>query len=117
MIAQENYLIDTSYSFTLAVVRLHKKIRDKESLLSESLVQSATALTLHVQEARQGATWNDRRLSSAREKARESFCYLRLLNDSNLIGEPDYTALETLLEQLTRQLQQATRNTPLFNEH
>ncbi len=111
----ENYLIDTSYTFALAAVRLHKK--NSESFLSESLVRSAASLTLQVQDARQGASWNEARISAAREKARESYCYLRLLHDSNLIGEQDHLALETLLEQLTRQLQQATRNTPLFNEH
>lgn len=110
---QENYLIDTSYSFALTAVRIHKK--ENKCLLSESLVHSATRLALHVQEARQGAAWSDTRLSSAREKARESYCYLRLLHDSNQVSEPDYLALETLLEQLTRQLQQASRNTPLFD--
>ncbi len=112
---QENYLIDTSYSFALTAVRLHKKLGENQCLLSASLEKTATRLALHVQEARQGSTWNDSRLTSARENARESFCYLRLLYDSNQIGEPDYLTLETLLEQLTRQLRQAARNTPLFN--
>ena len=111
---QENYLADTSYSFALTAVRIHKK-RENAGPLSESLVQSAARLALEVQEARQGSSWNDSRLSAAREKARESYCYLRLLNDSHQVSEQDYLSLETLLEQLTRQLQQASRNTPLFN--
>lgn len=80
-------IIVLSYDFSLKVIRLyHELIDQKEYVLSKQLLRSATSIGANVFEASAAITKRDfaHKMSIASKEARETYYWLKLLNDSEL---------------------------------
>jgi four helix bundle protein len=91
-------LRDKSYLFALRIIKLSRYLNDekKEYVLSKQVLKSGTSIGANIEEAKQGQSKVDfvHKLSIANKEAFETNYWLRLLRDSELIGEK---LAETLL--------------------
>lgn len=84
----ENKILDLSYSFSLQVITLYKKLQDKkEFVISKQLLRSGTSIGANVEEATAAQSRKDfiSKMAIASKEARETRYWLRLLQESKLV--------------------------------
>ena len=83
----ENDILKLSYAFSLRIIELYKTLIDeKEYIISKQLLRSATSIGANVFEASAAVSKRDfaSKMSIASKEARESYYWLKLLEDSKL---------------------------------
>lgn len=105
---QKSIIKEKSYSFALRVIELYRiLLKQNEYILSKQLLRSATSIGANVEEALAGQSRADflSKMSIASKEARESNYWLRLLRDSQAIGESEVEPLlkesEAIVNMLT----------------
>jgi four helix bundle protein len=82
-----------SFCFALNIIALYRKLQDqKEYVLSRQLLRSGTSIGANVEEATAGQSRKDflAKMAISSKEARETKCWLRLLQESQL-AEIDLT--------------------------
>ena len=85
---RKSIIMDLSFRFSLNSIELYKKlIREKEFIISKQFLRSATSIGANVFEASAAYSRKDftHKMTIASKEARETFYWLSLLNDSNLV--------------------------------
>lgn len=93
--AQGNAVREKSFAFSLAVIRLYKRLQNaREFVVSNQLLRSGTSVGANIEEATAAASRRDflHKCTLASKEARESMYWLRLLSDSDLVPDVDVTA-------------------------
>src|SRR5690554_5596078 len=84
---KENIIIEKTFQFSLDIISLYKKLQnEKEYILSNQLLRSATSIGANVEEAMAAQSKKDfiNKMSIASKEARETKYWLKLLDKSNL---------------------------------
>ena len=87
VLMKESIIKIKSYHFSLNVIKLYQNLQiEKEFVVSKQLLRSGTSIGANVEEALAGQSKRDfiAKMSISSKEARESKCWLRLLNDSDL---------------------------------
>ncbi len=89
----DNIIEEKSFDFAVSIVNLYKYLCDskKEYVLSKQLLRSGTSIGANVAEAQQAQSKADfvSKMSIALKEATETKYWLRLLNATNFLNEPD----------------------------
>ena len=102
---ESNLIIDESYSFSLEVMRLARKIRDeKEYDLASQFWRAGTSIGANVEEAQAAQSRADFRskMSIAAKEARESHYWLRLTRDSKVLPLSEVNPAIEQIEKIIR---------------
>jgi four helix bundle protein len=105
---KQNIIKDKSYQFALKIIHLYQKMQQQnEFVLSNQVLRSGTSIGANVEEATAAQSRKDfiSKMSISSKEARETNYWLRLLRDSKLCENIDYTDLinesEEIIEILT----------------
>jgi four helix bundle protein len=77
-----------SFNFALSIIKLYKRLQSlKEYIISKQLLRSGTSIGANVNEASAAFSRKDflYKMSIASKEARETFYWLELLNESDLV--------------------------------
>ena len=103
---KENVIQDKSYNFALKIIQLNLWIVDtkKEYVISKQILKSGTSIGANIEEAIGGQSRKDFRakIFIAYKEARETYYWLRLLKDSNLVPLDLAESLMTDCEELKK---------------
>lgn len=92
---KDNIIQYKSYAFALRIIRLYKfLVNDKnEYVLAKQILKSGTSIGANVEEAIQGESKADfiHKLSIANKEANETYYWLRLLRDSEILYNDENT--------------------------
>ncbi|MHC4524933.1 MAG: four helix bundle protein [Planctomycetota bacterium] len=86
---KENIIKDRSYQFALRIIKLCLWLRDnKHYEISNQLLKSGTSIGANIEEALAGHSRKDfsHKMTIASKEARETFYWLRLLRDSEILN-------------------------------
>jgi four helix bundle protein len=100
-----NLIQERSYHFGLKVIRLYLTLsKQGEFILSKQLVRSGTSIGANVEEALAAQSRKDfiSKMSIASKEARETNYWIRLLRDSGVYGEIDFSGLLDESDQLIK---------------
>ncbi|AEA34653.1 four helix bundle protein [Hippea maritima] len=99
---EENLIKEKTYNFALKIIELYKflNFEKKEFVLSKQILRSGTSIGANVKEAQAAQSKKDflSKLSIASKEARETFYWLRLLNDSGYIE--NYSSKDLLFREI-----------------
>ena len=106
---RENVVVDKSYAFAVRIVRLSKYLISEHRAyqLADQVLRSGTAIGANLEEAVGGQSRKDfvSKCSIAYKEARETHYWLRLLRDTQHLGDKQAASLlddcEELLKLLT----------------
>ena len=93
---KSNIIKDKTYKFALDIINIYKQmINQNEFILSKQLVRSGTSIGANVEEATAAQSRRDfiSKMSISSKEARETNYWLRLLRDSKLCGNIDFSNL------------------------
>jgi len=96
-----------AFYFALKIIQLYQEMRkQKEYIISNQLLRSATSIGANIEEAGAACSRKDFtvKISIASKEARETKYWLRLLKESNLIENFDYNELLAENEEIIRML-------------
>ncbi len=103
---KENIIQIKSYAFAIRIVKLYQQIvMDKnEYVLSKQLLRCGTSIGANIEEAIGGQSRADfiAKLSIAYKESREACYWLRLMNDTGYISEPQFESIYADAEELCR---------------
>lgn len=105
-----------AYIFALKVILLYKLMQDqKEYIISKQLLRSATSIGANIEEATAGLSQRDfaAKMSIASKEARESRYWLRLLSDSGIVKNFDFSELLTEIDEIVKMLTKIVKTTQL----
>ncbi len=101
-----NPVREKSYSFALYIIKVCTQLSEnnKEYILSNQLLKSGTSVGANVEEAIGAQSKKDflSKMSIAYKEARESKYWIRLLTDSNKLGETESEQLIELVDELLK---------------
>ncbi len=101
-----NAVQEKSYAFALRIVKMYKWLCEekREFVLSKQLLRSGTSIGANVEEAIGGMSGKDfsAKMGIAYKEARETHYWLRLLNDSELIGNAAFESIRDDCEELLK---------------
>jgi four helix bundle protein len=104
----ENILQEKSYKFALRIVKLSEYLNKekKEFVISRKILDSGTAIGVFVEEARQSPDKSDfaSRFSLANKEAFKTNFWLRILRESEFIGEKEASSMLIDCEELQKML-------------
>ncbi|MEN8224508.1 MAG: four helix bundle protein [Bacteroidota bacterium] len=86
---EKTQIVKLTYNYSLRIICLYQElIKNQEYILSKQLLRSATSIGANVFEAGAAISKRDfaHKMSIASKEARETYYWLKLLKDSNLIG-------------------------------
>ncbi len=84
---KNNIIQNKSFAFSLLIISLYKSLQvEREYIISNQLLRSATSIGANIEEAIAGQSRKDflSKLSISLKEARETHYWLRLLNESDL---------------------------------
>ncbi len=97
MKVKENLIVVKSYEFALKIIRIYTVLsrENSEYVLSKQLLRSGTSVGANVEEAEGAQSRADfvHKLSIAYKEAREARYWIRLLNDSKILGNEAFLDL------------------------
>jgi len=111
---KQNIIKDRSYQFALKIIQLFIKLQQQnEFVLSKQLLRSGTSIGANVEEASAAQSRKDfiSKISISSKEARESNYWLRLLRDSKLCTNIDYTDLVNESEEIIKILTSIVKTT------
>ncbi len=86
---KENIILTKSFDFALQIIELYKQIKTQnEYVLSRQLLRSGTSIGANVEEATAAISKKDftAKMSISSKEARETRCWLKLIDRSNLVN-------------------------------
>jgi len=105
-----------AYYFALKVILLHRIMQEqKEYVISNQLLKSATSIGANIEEAQAGFSRKDfaAKMAIASKEARESRYWLRLLSDSGIVKDFNFTELLTENDEIVKILTKIVKTTQL----
>jgi len=111
---KESIVGSKAYYFALKVILLYKLMQDKrEFVLSNQLLRSATSIGANIEEATAGLSQKDftAKMSIASKEARESRYWIRLLSDSGIIKDFNFSELLTEIDEIVKMLTKIVKTT------
>jgi four helix bundle protein len=96
-----------SYLFALKVIQLYKVMKEqKEFVISKQLLRCSTSICANIEEANAGYSHKEFavKMSIASKEAREARYWIRLLFDSGLIMNFDYSELLQEIDEIIKML-------------
>jgi four helix bundle protein len=100
-----NVIREKSYQFALKIMSLYSEMNgQKEYVLSKQLLRSGTSIGANVTEATAAQSRKDfiSKMSISSKEARETHYWLRLLKDSDLFKEIDFSSALADCEELIK---------------
>jgi len=85
---RDNLIQKKSYEYALDIIKIYFKLaKQKEFVISRQLLRSGTSIGANIEEAIGGQSRKDfvAKMSIAYKEARETFYWLRLMKDSNIL--------------------------------
>lgn len=111
----ESILLEKSYKFALRIVKLSQFLNDekREFVLSKKILDSGTAVSVLIEEARQGENRIDfaQKISVANKEAFKTNFWLRLLRDGGFLNEKQAQSLLDDCEELQKMLISSIKST------
>jgi len=107
-----NPVRDKSFIFALDVIKLYRAlVNEREYVISKQLMRSGTAIGAIIKEAIGAESRRDflHKMSMAHKEARETHCWLRLLDASDLIRDFDLSDYLAAADELISLLVAITR--------
>lgn len=111
---KQNIIKDKTYQFALKIIHHYQKMRQqKEFVLSKQLLRSGTSIGANVEEATAAQSRKDfiSKMAISSKEARETNYWLRLLRDSKLCGNIDFTDLIRESEEIIKILTSIVKTT------
>jgi four helix bundle protein len=111
---KQNIIKDKSYQFALKIIHLYQKMQQQnEFVLSNQVLRSGTSIGANVEEATAAQSRKDfiSKMSISSKEARETNYWLRLLRDSKLCENIDYTDLINESEEIIKILTSIVKTT------
>ena len=111
---KESIVGSKAYYFALKVILLYTLMHDqKEFVLSNQLLRSATSIGANIEEATAGLSQKDftAKMSIASKEARESRYWLSLLSDSRILKDFDFSELLTEIDEIVKMLTKIVKTT------
>lgn len=103
---RENVIQKKSYEFAVKIVLLYKKIvrQHNDFIISKQLLRCWTSIWANVEEANGWQSKKDflSKMSIAYKEARESDYWLRILKDTQMISQEEYTTINNLLQEILK---------------
>lgn len=93
---KQNIIKDKTYQFALHIIQYYQKMQQQnEFVLSKQLLRSGTSIGANVEEAAAAQSRKDfiSKMSISSKEARETNYWLRLLRDSKLCANIDFTEI------------------------
>jgi four helix bundle protein len=94
---KENIIKDKSFNFAIRIINLYKYLtyHKKEFILSKQILRSGTSIGANIEEALGGFSKKDfiAKLTISYKEARETFYWLRLLNETNYLTDEQAKSL------------------------
>ena len=90
-----NIIKNKTYKFALDIINIYKQmLKQNEFILSKQLIRSGTSIGANVEEATAAQSRKDfiSKMSISSKEARETNYWLRLLRDSKLCDDIDFSA-------------------------
>jgi four helix bundle protein len=115
-IMTESIVGSKAYYFALKVIPLHRLMQEhKEYVISNQLLRSATSIGANIEEAQAGISRKDfaAKMAIASKEARESRYWLRLLSDSGIVKDYDFSELLSEIDEIVRILTKIVKTTQL----
>ncbi len=88
---RENIIMDSSFSFAIKILELYKQLtKEKEFIISKQLLRCSTSIGANVFEATAAVSRRDfaNKMAIASKEARETYFWLKLLDEGNLAHVP-----------------------------
>jgi len=106
MAKSKNVILDKSFSFSLMILTLYKKLKaEKEFDIARQLLRAGTSIGANVEESLAAYSRKDfnYKMGVASREARETRYWLRLINAGNIIDIPDkyFSEIEEIISILT----------------
>lgn len=102
----QNIIVEKSYAFAIRIVKLCQYLNKekKEFVLSKQLLRSGTSIGANIEEAIGGISKKDfiAKMSIAYKEAREANYWIRLLKDTDYIGEKLFKSLDNDNQELLK---------------
>ena len=105
-----------AYYFALKVIPLHRLMQDqKEYVISNQLLRCSTSIGANIEEATAGISRKDfaAKMAIASKEARECRYWIRLLSDSGIVKDFDFTELLTDIDEIVKILTKIVKTTQL----
>jgi four helix bundle protein len=105
-----------AYYFALKVILLHRLMQEqKEYVISNQLLRSSTSIGANIEEAQAGFSRKDfaAKMAIASKEARETRYWIRLLSDSRIVKDYDFTELLTAIDEIVKMLTKIVKTTQL----
>ena len=105
MSEKSNIIKDKSYELALRIIKLYQAMRnEKEFVISNQLLKSATSIGANVEEATAAQSKKDfiAKMAIASKEARETNYWLRLLHDSTICKSGDIIPLIKSSEEIIK---------------
>jgi four helix bundle protein len=105
-----------AYYFALKVILLHRSMQEqKEYVISNQLLRSSTSIGANIEEAQAGFSRKDfaAKMAIASKEARETRYWIRLLSDSRIVKDFDFTELLTEIDEIVKMLTKIVKTTQL----
>jgi four helix bundle protein len=105
-----------AYYFALKVILLHRLMQEqKEYVISNQLLRSSTSIGANIEEAQAGFSRKDfaAKMAIASKEARESRYWIRLLSDSRIVKDFEFTELLTDIDEIVKILTKIVKTTQL----
>jgi four helix bundle protein len=112
----ESIVGSRSYYFALKVIALYKQMLDqREFVLSKQLLKSSTSIGANIEEATAGMSRKDfaAKMAIASKEARETRYWLRLLSDSDIVQDYNFSDLLTEIDEIVKMLTKIVKTTQL----
>ena len=112
--SKDNIVLDKTYKFSVRIVKLYQFINatKKEFVLSKQILRSGTSIGANTEEAMGGISKKDfiAKLAISYKEARETFYWLRLLRESQILQKDEILKVEALNLELIKILSTIVKN-------
>ena len=109
----ENPIVDLSYNFGVRIVKFYKYLTSKQiNVLSKQILRCGTSIGANVHESIHAQSKADfiSKMNIALKEADETYYWLRLLRDSDVIEEEEFKSLQTDVKQIIGTLVKIIKN-------
>jgi four helix bundle protein len=113
---KESIVGGKAYYYALMIIPLYQKmLLQREFIISKQLLRCSTSIGANIEEATAGSSRKDfvSKMAIASKEARESRYWLRLLSDSNMVDNFDYSPLLSEIDEIIRILTKIVKTTQL----
>jgi len=111
---KESIVGEKSYYFALKVIPLYQFMQEnKEYVISNQLLKCSTSIGANIQEATAGSSRKDfaSKMAIASKEARESRYWIRLIADSGIVKNFDFSELKSEIDEIVKMLTKIVKTT------